>query len=138
MAKLDEVRDEFLTEKKAENDKLMQLVVRIEAGIREKREKGQRDIPEVPREFILEKSPAFKAAIRIFRDPGSERGWKTLMPKIVKEYRDSQQAQGEENQAVAANSIIGQADNLNGTDVEMEDAYGQFGYEDGITTAKDV
>ncbi|PQE31999.1 f-box domain containing protein [Rutstroemia sp. NJR-2017a WRK4] len=151
MAKLDEVRDEFLTQKKAENDKLMQLVVRIEAGIREKREKGrkphddnrsarrnlflssaERDIPEVPREFILEKSPAFKAAIRIFRDPGSERGWKTLMPKIVKEYRDSQQAQGEENQAAAANSIIGQADNLNGTDVEMEDAYGQFGYADGF------
>ncbi|APA13972.1 predicted protein [Sclerotinia sclerotiorum 1980 UF-70] len=107
MAKLDEERDKFFEAKKAENDKLMQLVIQIEAAIRERRAKGRkpndanresrrtlflnlakRDLPEVPEEFIIN-TKAFKAAVRIFRDGGSERGWRTLKPKIEGEYASS-------------------------------------------------
>ncbi|KAJ8064047.1 hypothetical protein OCU04_007887 [Sclerotinia nivalis] len=107
MAKLDEERDKFFEAKKAENDKLMQLVLQIEAAIRERRAKGRkpndanresrrtlflklakRDLPEVPEEFIIS-TKAFKAAVRIFRDGGSERGWRTLKPKIEEEYASS-------------------------------------------------
>ncbi|KAA8575331.1 hypothetical protein EYC84_004503 [Monilinia fructicola] len=107
MAKLEEDRDQFFQAKKAENDKLMQLVIKIEAAIREKRAKGRkpndanresrknlfimaakRDLPQIPIEFV-QTTIAFKAAIRIFRDGGSERGWRTLMPKIEMEFERS-------------------------------------------------
>ncbi|KAB8305125.1 hypothetical protein EYC80_004420 [Monilinia laxa] len=107
MAKLEEDRDKFFQAKKSENDKLMQLVIQIEAAIREKRAKGRkpndanresrknlfimaakRDLPQIPIEFV-QTTTAFKAAIRIFRDGGSERGWRTLMPKIEMEFEKS-------------------------------------------------
>lgn len=107
MLKLPEEQTKFCDEKKAENQKLMQLVLQIEKAIKERREKtrkpndanrkarrklflesAKRDLPEIPEEFVLT-TKAFKDATRIFRDPGSERGWRTLMPKILAEYEAS-------------------------------------------------
>ncbi|ESZ92195.1 hypothetical protein SBOR_7423 [Sclerotinia borealis F-4128] len=123
MAKLDEDRNKFFEAKKAENEKLMQLVIQIEAAIRERRAKGRkpndanresrkslfiegakRDIPDIPLDFVIS-AKAFKAAIRIFRDGGSERGWRTLMPKIVAEYQEKEKARQATNAASDAPSL---------------------------------
>jgi len=100
-------QSDFLDERKAKNDEHMQRVLKIEGAIRKKRQEdaqpynknreGRRElflkraseqIPAIPATFITE-TKAFKAATRIFRDAGTERGWQTLKPKIEKEWEDS-------------------------------------------------
>ncbi|KAH6711220.1 hypothetical protein BKA61DRAFT_111618 [Leptodontidium sp. MPI-SDFR-AT-0119] len=102
-----EKQSNFLDKRKAENDEHMQRVLKIEGAIRKKRQedsqpynknregrrelflkRAREEIPDVPVPFVLE-TKAFKAATRIFRDAGTERGWQTLKPKIQKEWDDS-------------------------------------------------
>jgi len=102
-----EKQSAFLDKRKAENDEHMQRVLKIEGAIRKKRQedaqpynknregrrelflrRAREEIPDVPATFISE-TKAFKAATRIFRDAGTERGWQTLKPKIQKEWDDS-------------------------------------------------
>ncbi|KAG4436256.1 hypothetical protein IFR05_008275 [Cadophora sp. M221] len=102
-----EKQSNFLDKRKAENDEHMQRVLKIEGAIRKKRQedaqpynknregrrelflkRAREEIPDVPEPFVLE-TKAFKAATRIFRDAGTERGWQTLKPKIQKEWDDS-------------------------------------------------
>lgn len=103
----------FLEERKAKNDEHMQKVLKIEGAIRKKRQedslpyndnrksrrdlflkRAREDIPDVPEKFILT-TKAFKAATRIFRDGGTERGWQTLKPKIQKEWDEKPEQQPE-------------------------------------------
>ena len=108
MSKLDEKRTNFLTAEKAKVDAHMALVQRIEAGVRERREslrtpydknraarkelftrRAKEDLPHIDEDFV-KNSTAFKAATRVFRDGGTERGWQTLKPKIENEWRTMQ------------------------------------------------
>ncbi|KAI9046628.1 hypothetical protein LZ554_009371 [Drepanopeziza brunnea f. sp. 'monogermtubi'] len=96
----------FLDERKEQNDQHMQRVLKIEGAIRLKRQgdaqpynenrsarralfirRAKEDIPDIPTSFVVG-AKAFKAATRIFRDPGTERGWRTLKPKIQQEWDD--------------------------------------------------
>jgi hypothetical protein len=98
---LEDKRGAFLAAKKAENDEHMAQVQKIEAGIRMRRvrnrnpydenrnarkelfsRRAREDLPHIDTIFV-ESTKAYKAATRIFRDPGTERGWLTLKPKIV-------------------------------------------------------
>ncbi|PBP19121.1 hypothetical protein BUE80_DR010077 [Diplocarpon rosae] len=100
----------FMDDGKAANAEHMQRVLKIEAAIRAKRQgdalpynenrrarrelflkRAATEIPDIPESFIVE-TKAFKAATRIFRDPGTERGWQTLKPKIQKEWDDGAEA----------------------------------------------
>ncbi|KAG0645323.1 hypothetical protein D0Z07_8851 [Hyphodiscus hymeniophilus] len=104
MSKLEEKRTNWLSAEKAKIDEHMALVRRIEAGVRHRREnhrtpydknrnarkelftrRAKEDLPHIEEDFI-KNSPAFKAATRVFRDGGTERGWQTLKPKIEKEW----------------------------------------------------
>lgn len=104
---LGEKRANFFAEKKVKNDKHMDQVKRIETGVRLRRDKNsipyntnrkarrelftkraQQQIGHIPTEFV-QRTKAFKAATRIFRDGGTERGWQTLRPKIIKEWEKS-------------------------------------------------
>jgi hypothetical protein len=104
MADLDDKRTNFLAAEKAKIDEHMALVQKIEAGVRERREslrtpydrnrsarkelftrRAGEDLPHITEEFV-KNSTAFKAATRVFRDGGTERGWQTLKPKIEKEW----------------------------------------------------
>ncbi|KAF7900196.1 uncharacterized protein EAF01_007499, partial [Botrytis porri] len=123
MEKLEEVRDAFFEAKKAENAKVMQLVLQIEAAVREKRAKGRkpndanresrrtlfltfakRDLPDIPEDFIINTKP-FKAAVRIFRDGGSERGWRALKPKIQEVYQQEQSRRNDQQAIVPAKDV---------------------------------
>ena len=111
MDALDEKRAEFFAKGKSKNDEHMALVMRIEAGVRKRRgdvrvpndknrnsrrelftKRATEDIPWVTTDFVVN-TKCFKAATRIFRDGGTERGWLTLKPKILKEWEDSQEAE---------------------------------------------
>jgi len=91
----------------------MDQVKRIEAGMRMRREtnavpykenresrkslftkRALEEIGYVPTEFV-QNTKAYKAATRIFRDGGTERGWQTLKPKIVKEWEVSKTEGGD-------------------------------------------
>jgi hypothetical protein len=104
MNELDQKRTDFFAEEKKKNDEHMATVQKIEAAIRKRRElnrnpydefrkarkelftrRAQEDLPHIPIEFV-QTAVAFKAATRIFRDGGTERGWQTLKPKIEKEW----------------------------------------------------
>ncbi|EHK99843.1 hypothetical protein M7I_4340 [Glarea lozoyensis 74030] len=106
MDALDGKRDEFFAAKKAVNDKHMGNVRKIEAAIRKKRQeergpkdkarkgrielftrRAKEDLPQIPTEFV-QVTKAFKAACRIYRDGGTERGWRSLKPKIEKEWEE--------------------------------------------------
>ncbi|KAF7917401.1 uncharacterized protein EAE98_010164 [Botrytis deweyae] len=123
MEKLEEDRDAFFEAKKAENAKIMQLVLQIEAAVREKRAKGRkpndanresrrilfltfakRDLPDIPEDFIINTKP-FKAAVRIFRDGGSERGWRALKPKIQEVYQQEQSRKNDQQAIVPAKDV---------------------------------
>ncbi|THV46051.1 hypothetical protein BGAL_0422g00090 [Botrytis galanthina] len=123
MEKLEEDRDAFFEAKKAENAKVMQLVLQIEAAVREKRAKGRkpndanresrrvlfltfakRDLPDIPEDFIINTKP-FKAAVRIFRDGGSERGWRALKPKIQEVYQQEQSRKNDQQAIVPAKDV---------------------------------
>jgi hypothetical protein len=107
LAGLEDKRAEFLANEKAMNDAHMELVKRIEAGVRLRREtnrtpydenrnarkelfirRAREDLPHISEEFV-KSSGAYKAATRVFRDGGTERGWQTLKPKIEKEWEES-------------------------------------------------
>jgi len=106
MGELDEKRNQFFVTRKKENDEHMAKVQKIETAIKEKREENRkpnnehrdarkllfsncatRDLPHIPLEFV-QSTQAYKAATRIFRNSGTERGWQTLKPKIEKEWED--------------------------------------------------
>lgn len=123
MEKLEEDRDAFFEAKKAKNAKVMQLVLQVEAAVREKRAKGRkpndanresrrilfstlakRDLPDIPEDFIANSKP-FKAAVRIFRDGGSERGWRALKPKIQAVYQQEQSRRTDQQAIVPAQDV---------------------------------
>ena len=107
LAGLDEKRANFLATEKAKIDAHMELVQKIEAGVRKRREanrtpydenrnarkelftrRAKEDLPHIDEDFV-KNTTAFKAATRVFRDGGTERGWQTLKPKIEKEWETS-------------------------------------------------
>ncbi|KAL3428267.1 hypothetical protein PVAG01_01776 [Phlyctema vagabunda] len=104
MNELPEKRNAFIAERKAKNDEHMAKVLKIEQGIKSRREvirepnsenrnarkrlfsrRAAEELPHIPEEFVKTCEP-FKAATRVFRDPGSERGWQLLKPKIEKAF----------------------------------------------------
>jgi hypothetical protein len=106
MDALEDKRNEFFAAKKAVNDKHMANVRKIERAIRKKRQeerapkdkarkgrielftrRAKEDLPHIPTDFV-QTTKAFKAACRIYRDGGTERGWRSLKPKIEKEWED--------------------------------------------------
>lgn len=101
-------RNAFLEARKAKNDEHMKRVVMIETCIRNRRNEVAKpydanrtarkerftngalaDLPHIPLEFVKH-TKAYKAAVRIFRDPGTERGWQLLKPKIQDEWEQSE------------------------------------------------
>jgi hypothetical protein len=101
---LDDKRAAFFAAGKAKNDAHMAQVKKIEAGIRMRRarnrdpydenrnsrkelfsRRAKEDLPHIDEAFV-KSTKAYKAATRIFRDGGTERGWQTLRPKIVAEW----------------------------------------------------
>jgi hypothetical protein len=111
---LEAKRTAFFAERKAKNDEHMAQVVKIEAGIRMRRannrdpydknrnarrklfsQRAQEDLPHIDPAFV-KSTAAYKAATRIFRDPGTERGWLTLKPKIIAEWEVAQTKKREE------------------------------------------
>ncbi len=102
-------RTEFLEKRKEQNDLHMQQVIKIEAAVRARRQEvakpydynrnarkklftkgAQEELPHIPIEFVTH-CRSFKAAVRIFRDPGSERGWQVLKPKIQADWDSSEE-----------------------------------------------
>jgi hypothetical protein len=133
MDSLEDKRTAFFAEKKAENDEHMDQVKKIEAGIRLRREtnavpyhtnrkarkelftkRAEEEIGHIPTEFV-QSTKAFKAATRIFRDGGTERGWQTLKPKIVTEWEASQAGEN------TATEICNELSPLGGTDDDDDD-----------------
>jgi hypothetical protein len=101
-----EKQSDFLATEKAKIDEHMAMVQRIEAAVAARREKlrapndaarnarkalftrrAKEDLPHIPEDFVTS-STSFKAATRIFRNGGTERGWQKLKPKIEKEYAE--------------------------------------------------
>jgi hypothetical protein len=102
---LEAKRTAFFAERKLKNVEHMDQVKKIEGGIRKKRDEDSKpynanrqarkdlftrraieEIGYISTEFV-QGTVAFKAATRIFRDGGTERGWQTLKPKIVAEWK---------------------------------------------------
>jgi hypothetical protein len=100
-------QDEFVETMKARNDEFMAWVKSVERA--QKRSttqtradhdvnrnarralftrRAKEDLPHIPMTFIQQRSDAYKRATRIFRDPGTERGWNTMKPKIEKEWEE--------------------------------------------------
>jgi hypothetical protein len=107
MEGLDEKKADFLAKGKEKNDEFMKTVQKIESLVKKKRDKeaqpynknrqarrelftrrARDDLPQIPTSFV-HTTKAYKAATRIFRDGGTERGWQTLKPKIEKEFEKS-------------------------------------------------
>jgi hypothetical protein len=107
MDKLDDKKTKFLEDGKKANDKHMETVQKIESLVKKRRDlvaqpynnnrqarrelftrRAREDLPHIPSSFV-EGTKAYKAATRIFRDGGTERGWQTLKPKIEKEFEKS-------------------------------------------------
>lgn len=110
LADLPAKQEAYLTDGKAKNDDHMAYVKTVEQILRSKRAKNKVDIdlhrnnrkklftkraseelPAIPTEFV-QRTKAFKAACRIFRNSGSERGWQQLKPKIQLEWDESQRS----------------------------------------------
>jgi hypothetical protein len=137
MSELDQKRTDFFAEEKKKNDEHMATVQKIEAAIRKRRElnrnpyddnrkarkelftrRAQEDIPYIPTEFV-QSAVAFKAATRIFRDGGTERGWQTLKPKIEKEW----EKRGQETASTSTKSIgLSQAEDSGDTEGDDVDS----------------
>jgi hypothetical protein len=120
MDKLDDKKTKFLEDGKKANDKHMETVQKIESLVKKRRDlvaqpynnnrqarrelftrRAREDLPHIPTSFV-ESTKAYKAATRIFRDGGTERGWQTLRPKIEKEF--------EKSKATSTNSAIADLD----------------------------
>ncbi|CAG8970933.1 hypothetical protein HYALB_00000913 [Hymenoscyphus albidus] len=103
---LEEKQNAFFAEKKTINDEHMAKVCKIEQAVRNKRlndrkpndknrkarselfsRRATEELKHIPIEFV-QKTVCFKAATRIYRDPGSERGWRALKPKIEAEWNN--------------------------------------------------
>ena len=112
---LEDKRTAFFAERKAQNDEHMDQVQKIEAGIRMRRvrnrdpydgnrnarkelfsKRASEDIPHIDLAFVR-RTAAYKAATRIFRDAGTERGWLTLKPKIIAEWEVARAKREEES-----------------------------------------
>jgi hypothetical protein len=108
MDDLDNRRNDFFVAGKKKNDEHMARVKKIEAGIRTRRAENRRphdknrtarkelfsqladdELAHIPLDFVR-KTKAYKAATRIYRDPGTQRGWMQLKPKIIQEWEASQ------------------------------------------------
>jgi hypothetical protein len=128
MDKLDDKKTKFLEDGKKANDKHMETVQKIESLVKKRRDlvaqpynnnrqarrelftrRARADLPHIPTSFV-ESTKAYKAATRIFRDGGTERGWQTLKPKIEKEF--------EKSQATSTNSAIADLDEEETTEQE--------------------
>jgi hypothetical protein len=101
-------RQDWVDRMKLKNVAWMETVKKIEAAVRKRRDENGRphedyraarkelftrraneDLPHIPTEFI-QRTKAYKAATRIFRDGGTERGWQTLKPKIENEWKEEE------------------------------------------------
>jgi hypothetical protein len=115
---LEDKRVAFFAERKAKNDEHMAQVLKIEACIRDRRARNRNpydvnrnarkelfskrateDLPHIDLEFVRN-TVAYRAATRIFRDGGTERGWLTLKPKIVAEWDEAQEKRKEEGEVI--------------------------------------
>ena len=138
LAGLDDKRAEFLAEKKARIDKHMALVQRIEAGVRKRREtnrtpydenrnarkelftrRAREELPDISEDFV-KSTIAFKAATRVFRNGGTERGWQTLKPKIEKEWEIYRGKNKEDTSSSNLSQLEGATDMDRGS--ELDDA----------------
>jgi hypothetical protein len=146
---LEDKRNAFFAERKAKNDEHMDQVKKIEAGIRSRREmnnvpytsnrearkalftkRAEQDIPNIPTEFV-QNTKAFKAATRIFRDGGTERGWQTLKPKIVQEWDNSKTGEGNAGPVDTPSPFtITDNDDNGDDDIIMEDDFALVGMDD--------
>jgi hypothetical protein len=132
MDKLDETKADFLAKEKEKNDAYMKTVQKIESLVKKRRDlvakpyndnrkarrdlftkRAREDLPHIPTSFV-ESTKAFKAATRIFRDGGTERGWQTLKPKIEKEYEESK-GTGHASIEMDEDEASDREDNNNGT-----------------------
>lgn len=101
-------RQDWVDKMKLKNAAWMETVKKIEAAVRKRREENGRphedyraarkelftrrakeDLSHIPTDFV-ERTKAYKAATRIFRDGGTERGWQTLKPKIEAEWKEEE------------------------------------------------
>ncbi|KAF8862919.1 hypothetical protein BDZ45DRAFT_161676 [Acephala macrosclerotiorum] len=108
-------RQDWVDKMKAKNTKWMEIVKKIESAVRIRRNlngvpnedfrktrkelftrRAKEDLPHIPTEFVHSIKP-YKAATRIFRDGGTERGWQTLKPKIEQAWREAEQAKEKAN-----------------------------------------
>lgn len=106
-------RQDWVDKMKLKNASWMETVKKIEAAVRKRREengqphevsrtarkelftrRAKEDLPHIPSEFV-ERTKAYKAATRIFRDGGTERGWQTLKPKIEAEWKSEEKKKAE-------------------------------------------
>lgn len=134
---LEEKRNTFFAEKKAINDKHMERVQKIEQAVRHKRDQDRKpndenrkarfnlfsrrateELKHIPIEFVRKSAP-FKAACRIYRDPGSERGWRALMPKIDSAWKDRDTNPVDSPAAKSLPQLDGADDDISAVD-EME------------------
>ncbi|KUJ15472.1 uncharacterized protein LY89DRAFT_670937 [Mollisia scopiformis] len=121
-------RQDWVDKMKLRNAAWMETVKKIESAVRKRRVKNglpnevnraarrelftrraKDEIPHVPTEFV-EKTAAYKAATRIFRDGGTERGWQTLKPKIEKEWLDEEERKSENLEAAVESEAGGSMD----------------------------
>ena len=134
---LEAKRAAFFAERKAKNDEHMAQVVKIEAGIRMRRARNRNpydenrnarrelfsrrameDLPHIDPTFV-KSTAAYKAATRIFRDPGTERGWLTLKPKIVAEW-EAKKREDEEGDVLMGISDVSDVRGMEGAVADHE------------------
>lgn len=125
----------FITERKAKNETFMDWVKDVEKALKVKSiktkadhdkmrnarrklftSKAEKELPHISIDFV-HKTKAYKSAVRIFRDAGSERGWNALKPKIQKEW-DVQRAKGGNVQPAA--SVVDESSSPRGDDVDED------------------
>jgi len=136
LADLPAKQEAYLTDGKAKNDEHMAYVRIVEQMLKDKRlknrveidhhrnnrkalftKRAQEELPNIPTEFV-QRTKAYKAACRIFRNSGSERGWQQLKPKIKSEWNESQKSDA---QAPPAEKKDSQTDETVENDVDSMD-----------------
>ncbi|CZR58000.1 uncharacterized protein PAC_07890 [Phialocephala subalpina] len=135
---LTQKRQDWLEKMKAKNAKWMETVKKIEGAVRMRRNlngvpnedfrktrkelftrRAKEDLPHIPTEFV-QSTKHYKAATRIFRDGGTERGWQTLKPKIEKAWREAEQAKEKANGTSAGAENADGDDNDDGANDSLE------------------
>ncbi|KAI9742266.1 MAG: hypothetical protein M1818_004166 [Claussenomyces sp. TS43310] len=126
VANLPQAKSDFFKTRKASNKIFMTKAFDIERHViaRMRKIKEQNDanragrkelylhraaaeLPHIPADFII-KTKCYKAACRIFRNAGTERGWKELENKIYLEWEGSHNAQSNCVSTVAGSTANGE------------------------------